>query len=104
MAGKPIIPTSVHKRIREMHDGGMGKKAIAVELGYSLYTVRKAIEDGYAEKEAARHRESSAERYARRKENPDYIAYQKDRNSTDERRAQVRASMARLRAQKKVPD
>jgi hypothetical protein len=77
---------------------GMDKKAIAEEMGCSLYTVRKAIEPDFAEQERARHRSFGAERHERRKGDPDYVAYQKAYSSTDEYRERVRILMAALRA------
>lgn len=101
MVGKPTIPKSVHNRVRRLHSQGMGRKAIAAELEVSTYTVRKALDDGFAEREAARHRATGAERYRQRKDDPDYVAYQSEYNATDKRRVSARETMARIRAKRR---
>jgi IS30 family transposase len=101
MSGKPTVPEKVHERIRGLAKSGMSKQDIADSIGRSLYTVRKALEPGFAEQEAARHRAHGAERYQARKNDPHYADYQAAYSSTAERREQVRLSMAALRAKRR---
>lgn len=101
MAGKATIPARVHRRIQRLAAKGHGRRAIAERVGCSLYTVRKALDPGFAAAEAARHRATSTARYQRRKADPAYRAYQAAVSDTDERRARARAIAARRRAKRK---
>ncbi|WP_029002743.1 hypothetical protein [Azorhizobium doebereinerae] len=103
MAGKPTIDPKVHAKIRRLASQGHGRKDIAATLGVSLYTVRKALDPDFVERERERQRAIGPERYARRKDDPAYQAYQADYASAPERLAQVRASMALLRKNRRTP-
>lgn len=100
MAGKPSIPASIHKKIQKLHNQGMGKKAIAAEIGCSMYTVRKALDPDFAGRERERQRALWPDRQVRRKDDENYIAYQQTYSQTPERREQVRQSMTKLRKQR----
>lgn len=103
MTGKPTIPKSVHAKIRKLHKAGMTVTAIAGAIGCSTYTVRKAIDPDFVERERVRQRELGPERYAARKMDEAYLAYQEQYSKTEQRRAKARESMARLRKLRAKP-
>jgi len=82
VSGKATIPARVHARIRALAKRGMGRRAIAEEMGCSLYTVRKALDPDFAERERERHRSFGPARWEGRKGDPDYLAYQADYAAT----------------------
>lgn len=98
MAGKPSIPPSVHAHIRTLYSQGVGKKAIGTALGVSKYTVERALDEGYAEREAARQRKNYPHRHRQRRDDPAYIEAQAKYAAKPERLAKVRQAMAAHRA------
>lgn len=101
MVGKATIPDIVHTEIRRMHDQGWGKKAIAAEMECSMYTVRKALDPDFVERERERQRALWPARQEQRRDDPNFAAYQEAYSRTPGRREQVRAAMASLRASRK---
>lgn len=99
MAGKPTIPITVHRQIRTLAAQGMGRKAIAAELGYSMYTVRKALDSSFPEHE--RQRQRTIDRSDRRKD-PAYKDYQATYGASEAHKARSRETMRRIRARDKV--
>lgn len=104
MAGKATIPPSFHETIRRLYDQGMGVKAIAADLECSTYTVRKAIDPEFVERERARQNALWPARHESRRCDQNYIAYQEAYARTPERREQVRRQMASLRRTRKAGD
>lgn len=104
MAGKPTIPVATHDLIRDMNDRGIGRRGIADEVGVSLYTVRKALEDDFAAREADRHRALWPQRKRARAVDDGYKAYQAAYGASPERLRKVRLAMATLRARRRGAD
>ncbi len=100
MAGKPSIPLSVHAAIRGLHGQGMGKKAIGLALGVSKYTVERALDEGYAEREAARQRRNYPHRYRERRDDPAYRETQARHDAKPERLQSLRLASAARRGRR----
>lgn len=99
MSGKPRIPSSMHAAVRRLAKRGYGRKAIADKLQVSLYTVRKALDPDFVERERARQR--LIDRSARRQDE-NYLAYQAAWSATTKRREQVRRYRAEWRKNKRA--
>ena len=99
MSGKPTIPPTVHSTIRMLSNQGVGRKAIAEKLGGSGYTIRKALDPDFVERE--RERQRRIDRSARRKD-PAYLAYQAAWSASPERREQLRGYRAAGRRNNKT--
>lgn len=103
MSGKPMIPPEVHEYIRTLYSRGESRKAIATDLGVSSYTVRKALDPDFVERERKRQRALSPEREARRRADPSYGPRRKALYfDTDEYRAKVRVRMRLRRMRRKA--
>ena len=101
MAGKATIPAFVHAEIQRMHSQGASRRAIAIELECSMYTVRKALDPDFIEQERERQRALWPARKVVRKDDENYIAYQEAYSKTPERREQAKQTMAKLRHSRK---
>lgn len=100
MTGKPTIDPKIHARIRKLAKAGHSRPAIQEQLGVSNYTVRKALDPDFLDRERERQRALGPARYAARKDDPDYRARQKAHADTDAYREAARARMAALRKSK----
>jgi hypothetical protein len=98
MAGKPQLPSTIHRRIRRLRAAGKTFAAIMEAVGCSLYTVRVALRKEYRAEERARHRARWADVKAHREGNDAYAAYQHAYADRPEYRDASRARMAALRA------
>lgn len=101
MAGKPTIPDSVHERIRRLISTGKSKKDVQEIVGCSSYTVYKAIDPDFVERERARCRKADHETRPDRSQLQSIRAYKQEHADTDAYREASRVRMATLRSRRR---
>ena len=103
MSGKPTIPPEVNAYIRALYSQGASRTEIMADLGVSRYTVNKALDPDFIERERERQRALSPDRVAARRADPTYEARRKAMYfDCDEYREKARTRMRLIRARRKT--